>query len=255
MMKKSRNWFKKLFFPPDDANTAIRLLPYGIIILLLFAVAIGGAKAWEYTNTTTFCGTACHTMPPQYVTHQLSDHARVTCEDCHLGRAELGTQIIRKIQYSYQTGSATVLNNYELPIFAKNMRPARDVCETCHYPLTFSSDKLVELKEYGEDINNTPKTTFLVLKTAVEPAEKAWALESIGTLKILFLSMRLMRKNKKFLISGLKMPMEASKNTLTLSQILISTNWMNQNWNQWIVCPVTIAQHMPSRTPWMRLTG
>ncbi len=165
MMKKSRNWFKKLFFPPDDANTAIRLLPYGIIILLLFAVAIGGAKAWEYTNTTTFCGTACHTMPPQYVTHQLSDHARVTCEDCHLGRAELGTQIIRKIQYSYQTGSATVLNNYELPIFAKNMRPARDVCETCHYPLTFSSDKLVELKEYGEDINNTPKTTFLVLKT------------------------------------------------------------------------------------------
>ena len=164
-MKKSGNWFKKLFFPPADANTAMRLLPFGIVILILMSVALGVTKAWEYTNTTTFCGTACHTMPPQYVTHQLSDHARVTCEDCHLGRTELGTQIIRKIQYSYQTGSATIMNSYELPIFAKNMRPARDVCETCHLPEKFSTDKLVEIKEYGEDINNTPKTTFLVLKT------------------------------------------------------------------------------------------
>jgi len=164
-MKKFGRWLKKIFLPPEDASMAIRLLPYGLIIIAIIAVILFATGAWEYTNTTEFCGTACHTMPPQYITHQLSDHARVTCEDCHLGRAPLGTQIIRKIQYSWQTGSAMVTGNYEYPIVARNMRPARDVCETCHYPQVFSSDTLVEINHYAEDENNTQSTTYLVLKT------------------------------------------------------------------------------------------
>lgn len=164
-MKKLGKWIKTIFVPPAGASTATRILPYAIIIVLMLGIMIGSAKTWEYTNTTSFCGTTCHTMPPQYVTHQLSDHARVTCEDCHLGRADLATQIVRKIQYSYQTGSATITNSYHLPIFAENMRPARDVCETCHYPQTFSSDKLVEIQQFDQDINNTQSTTYLVMKT------------------------------------------------------------------------------------------
>ena len=164
-MKKLGRWIKNIFFPPADSSTATRLLPYGIIIIILMALAIGTAKGWEVTNSTEFCGTACHTMPPQYITHQLSDHARVTCDDCHLGRTDLANQIVRKIQYSYQTGSATVMNSYTLPIFAENMRPANDVCETCHYPQTVSSDKLVELKQYREDEANTLYTTHLIMKT------------------------------------------------------------------------------------------
>jgi nitrate/TMAO reductase-like tetraheme cytochrome c subunit len=164
-MKRLGRWIKKIFLPPADAGTAIRLLPYGIIIIVLMALALGTTKAWEVTNQTVFCGTACHTMPPQYITHQLSDHARVTCEECHLGRTDLPNQIVRKIQYSYQTGSATVMNSYTYPIFAENMRPANDVCETCHLPQTVTSDKLIELKEYREDEVNTIVTTRLIMKT------------------------------------------------------------------------------------------
>jgi len=164
-MKKIGQWLKNLFLPPENATTARRLMPYAIILVFFIGMLLGVAKGWEVTNTTEFCGTACHTMPPQYITHQLSDHARVTCEDCHLGRTELSTQIVRKIQYSWQTGSAMVLNNYEYPILARNMRPSIDVCETCHYPQVFTSDKLVELKEYAQDEESTLKTTYLVLKT------------------------------------------------------------------------------------------
>ena len=164
-MKKLGNWLKSIFFPPPDTNIAVRLLPYGIIIVIIIGLSLFTTKAWEYTNTSEFCGTACHTMPPQYVTHINSDHARVTCEECHLGRAELGTQIIRKIEYSWQTGSAMVLNNYHYPIVARNMRPARDVCETCHYPQVFSSDRLIEFKHYSQDENNTENTTYLIMKT------------------------------------------------------------------------------------------
>lgn len=164
-MKKIGQWLKNLFLPPENTSTARRLMPYAIILVLFIGMLLGVAKGWEVTNTTEFCGTACHTMPPQYITHQLSDHARVTCEDCHLGRTELGTQIVRKIQYSWQTGSAMVLNNYEYPIIARNMRPSIDVCETCHYPQVFASDKLVDIKEYAQDEESTLKTTYLVLKT------------------------------------------------------------------------------------------
>ncbi len=164
-MSKKSGWLKKFFFPPPDSSRITRVLPYIVVIFLVFLVVIFTTSSWEYTNTTEFCGTTCHTMPPQYVTHQLSSHARVTCEDCHLGRAPLITQIGRKIEYSWQTGSAMVANSYEYPIRAKNMRPANDACETCHYPQQFSSDTLVELKRYGEDKENSLSLTYLILKT------------------------------------------------------------------------------------------
>lgn len=164
-MKKFGRWLKKVFLPPEDASMAVRLLPYGLVMIAIIAVILFATGTWEYTNTTEFCGMACHTMPPQYITHQLSDHARVTCEDCHLGRAPLATQIIRKIEYSWQTGSAMVTGHYEYPIVARNMRPARDVCETCHYPQVFSNDTLIEINRYAEDENNTLSTTYLVMKT------------------------------------------------------------------------------------------
>jgi nitrate/TMAO reductase-like tetraheme cytochrome c subunit/mono/diheme cytochrome c family protein len=164
-MKKFGRWLKSIFFPPPERSIGMKLLPYGIIIIFFIAIGLFTAEAWEYTNTSDFCGTTCHTMPPQYVTHLNSDHARVTCEDCHLGRAKLGTQIIRKIEYSYQTGSAMILNNYEYPIIARNMRPARDVCETCHFPEVFSNDTLIDFKRYAQDKNNTESTTYLIMKT------------------------------------------------------------------------------------------
>ena len=164
-MKKFGRWLKNLFFPPHDSPPVRRILPYAIIIILGGALTLGTTSAWQYTNTSVFCGTACHTMPPQYVSHINSSHVRVTCEECHLGRTELGEQIVRKIEYSWQTGSAMVTGNYEYPIRAKTMRPSVDVCETCHFPEQFSTDSLVELKRFAYDQANTLSYTYLIMKT------------------------------------------------------------------------------------------
>lgn len=164
-MDKKRGWLRNIFFPPHDASPVRRVLPYAIIVILGVALTLGTTSAWQYTNTPVFCGTACHTMPPEYVTYINSSHVRVTCEECHLGRTELGEQIIRKIQYSWQTGSAMVTGRYEYPIVARNMRPSIDVCETCHYPELFKSDKLVQLKQYGYDEKSSLSYIYLIMKT------------------------------------------------------------------------------------------
>lgn len=163
-MKKISQAIRNFFLPPADAKTFIRILPLvllAIVMLLLFTAA---TYAWEETNTVSFCGLTCHTMPPQYVTHQISAHTNVACEDCHMGRDRLVVLIPRKIRYSYQTGSAMLLNNYEYPIVAKNMAPAREACENCHKPEVFSNDKLVEIRHYAQDEANTATSTFLVMK-------------------------------------------------------------------------------------------
>jgi cytochrome c553 len=164
-LKKRTPWLKNLFFPPQDSKTFIRILPFMIVAFIVVALFAFANFAWEETNKVSFCGLTCHTMPPQYVTHQNSAHTNVTCEDCHMGRGSIYTLIPRKIRYSWQTGSAMVLNTYEYPIVAKNMQPARDACENCHKPNLFTSDTLRELKVYATDDSNTLTTLFLLVKT------------------------------------------------------------------------------------------
>lgn len=164
-MAEKKKWLRDFFFPPPERPVGLKILPYAAVILVGILLIVGVSIGWEETNSTEFCGLACHTMPPQYITHANGPHARVTCEECHLGRAKLGVQIPRKIQYSWQTGSALVFNTYEYPIRATTMRPAIDACETCHYPQTFSGDKLLTLEKYAADEQNTPTTVSLLLKT------------------------------------------------------------------------------------------
>ncbi len=153
------------FLTPDrTAPRWMRLLPYFTLIALgalLFAVAGAG---WEYTNSSEFCGTACHTMPPEYASYQLSPHSRVKCVECHIGRGYIATQFTRK------SGDAAHLfryigADYEVPIYVKNMRPARDVCEKCHDPTKFSDDSLRKYTRFDAENNNELSTTYLSFKT------------------------------------------------------------------------------------------
>ncbi len=164
-MKRFFGWLKKVFAPPPGSTRFRRALPYTIIIVALFVIFLSTLVVWEETNTVVFCGTACHTMPPQYVTHQASSHTAITCEDCHLGRAPIFESIGRKAKYSWQTGSAMVFNTYKFPIIAHNMSPANEACLPCHNPDKFSSDKVMELSDYAQDDKNTLTRTFLILKT------------------------------------------------------------------------------------------
>lgn len=163
-MKRFFHWLKNLFFPPPHSTVIRRIMPFVIVIVILIVLFMGTMVAWDQTNTTVFCGTACHTMPPEYNTLLLSSHASITCEDCHLGRAPIFQAIGRKLTYSYQTGTAMLFNTYTYPIVAKNMRPASDACLPCHNPEKFSGDKLVQFKEYAQDTANTLTTISLIMK-------------------------------------------------------------------------------------------
>jgi len=163
-MKKLRTKLRNFFFPPSGSPRWMLILPYAILGVLTISLLVGGAYAWDYTNSPPFCGETCHTMPPQYAAYQLSPHSRVACVECHIGREFIGNQIFRKAG-DIRHVIAVTLNNYEYPIRAKGMRPAPEICEKCHSPEKFSDDSLRVKEHYLPDLENTPYSVYLVLKT------------------------------------------------------------------------------------------
>ncbi len=163
-MKKLMERLGKFFVPEPGSSRWTYILPYLVLVILFLIIFAGGTYGWERTNSTEFCGTACHTMPPQGVTHGNSPHANVTCEECHVGRASFADQFVRKSQALHEIYYMT-FSLYEYPIRAKALRPARDTCEKCHLPETFTSDSLRTIKHFDSDVENTASTTYLILKT------------------------------------------------------------------------------------------
>lgn len=163
-MKKLRERLAKFFFPAPDSPRWVLILPYAVLGVLTLIVVSGGIYGWEYTNSPEFCGTACHTMPPQDIVYKQSPHANVTCEECHIGRASFVNQLTRKSQGLKET-YYELFKLYEYPIRARALRPARDTCEKCHQPETFSDDSLRVISRFADDQQNTRTSLYLVLKT------------------------------------------------------------------------------------------
>jgi hypothetical protein len=84
--------------------------------------------------------------------------------DCHIGKGFIATRITRKAG-DIKHVTATAFKTYEFPIRPGELRPARETCELCHFPEKFSDDSLREIKRFGNDVNNTPISTYLTLKT------------------------------------------------------------------------------------------
>ncbi|MGQ9642343.1 MAG: NapC/NirT family cytochrome c [Ignavibacterium sp.] len=135
----------------------------GTILLLIFS-AFGSFKAYEYTETDSFCGTICHkVMEPEYTAYLNSPHSRVGCVQCHIGS---GTSwyVKSKLSGAYQVYSV-LFNKYNRPIHTpvKELRPAEGTCEQCHSPSHFFSEKKVDHNYYLSDEKNTKsKLTMLV---------------------------------------------------------------------------------------------
>lgn len=157
-------WLRRFFFPAAGAPLGIKVLPYALLGVLTLMLLASGAYAWEYTNSPEFCGTACHTMPPEYTAYLTSPHARVACVECHIGRDFIATRITRKAGDAKHILAMT-FTTYDFPIQARDLRPARETCERCHFPEKFSDDSLREIKQFASDKENTPTSLYLVMKT------------------------------------------------------------------------------------------
>lgn len=155
---------RKFFLPPPGAPRWRYLLPLGIFALIGVSIVGTGAYAWDYTNSPQFCGTTCHTMPPQDATYQASPHGNVYCTECHIGRAFVGEQLSRKTE-DVREIYAMVFHTYEFPIRATRSQPARVTCEKCHQPESFNDNSLRTIAHYGDDEQNSLTNIYLVMKT------------------------------------------------------------------------------------------
>ncbi len=163
-MKRILQRLGRFFFPPEGTPTWLRVLPYAVLGVLTVLLLTGAIYGWDYTNSSEFCGTACHSMPPEYTAYLVSPHARVQCVECHIGRGFFATRFTRKAG-DVKHVIDTISQNYEYPIVAADLRPARDTCERCHSPEKFSDDTFRQIQHYATDVNNTPYTIYLTLKT------------------------------------------------------------------------------------------
>ncbi|HOP97948.1 MAG TPA: NapC/NirT family cytochrome c [Verrucomicrobiota bacterium] len=134
-------------------------------ILFLLISAIGSYQTYHFTESVQFCGEVCHTvMEPEMVTYQNGPHARVSCVECHIGPG--ATWFVKsKLSGAYQV-YATAVNKYPRPVPTpiKNLRPAQDTCEQCHWPQKFVGDKVKTYHYYLSDETNTHHALKLVLK-------------------------------------------------------------------------------------------
>ena len=146
----------------DHRRAAVAIFTLTLVNVVI--VSLGAYRGVEYMDSVQFCTSACHSvMKPEGTAHQNGPHARVACVACHVGsgatsfaKAKLsGTRQLLAVtrgSYSRPTGAP-----------ARNMVPARDTCEQCHWPEELHGDKLQRVVEYSDDEKNTESVTTLQL--------------------------------------------------------------------------------------------
>jgi hypothetical protein len=140
---------------------AIALLT-GVNILIVSLAAMRGV---EYMDSVGFCGQVCHTvMEPEFVAYQDGPHSRVPCVECHIGPG--APWFVKAKIDGVRQVVAVALNTYSRPIASpvRDLRPARDTCEHCHWPEKFTGDLIRQIPSYASDEPNTPAPTVVRLK-------------------------------------------------------------------------------------------
>src|SRR5271165_4241179 len=149
---------------PAQRSTAAFVLSFVVIFSLMSAV--GSYKAYELTDSVQFCGQLCHSvMSPELTAYKASPHARVACVECHVGSGA-SWYVKSKLSGARQV-YYTAMGTYPRPIPTpvKNLRPAPQTCEQCHWPKKFWGAQLKVFTHYGSDEQNTPRVIRMLIKT------------------------------------------------------------------------------------------
>ncbi len=167
------------FNDPKHRKTAVVLLTGFLLLSLLYAFS--GYKAYEFTESETFCGMMCHrVMGPESRSHAYWVHAEIACVDCHVGPGA-------KYFFYYKLNGTRelfdfIFNRYPRPILTPvvNLRPSEAVCEHCHGPKYQINQRLESRNYFLADKKNTRKTINLLLRmgkadlTTQQPPRMHW---------------------------------------------------------------------------------
>lgn len=151
------------------AATVLILAVVGMGVLATFSY-----EAYHYTDSDEFCMKVCHqVMEPESVAYERSSHSNVGCVKCHIGPG--ADWFVRSKISGVRQVFAVLGDTYSRPIPTpvENLRPARETCESCHYPSFFHGSK-VFLREHVEtDRENSPTVSALLVKVGGPPVAGA----------------------------------------------------------------------------------
>ena len=146
------------------------LLLAGSVTAVWLALSLFGTyQAYHYSDSTVFCGLACHqVMEPEYTAYLHSDHARVNCVECHIGPG--ADWFVKAKVTGLGQVWAVLRGTYKTPIETPiaNLRPAQDTCEHCHWPGRFSGSVERVVTHYAPDDENTPTRYKLLVRVGGE---------------------------------------------------------------------------------------
>ncbi|MDX2152419.1 MAG: cytochrome c3 family protein [Bryobacteraceae bacterium] len=150
------------------SNPKVRRTALFIALTTAANLVIGSHLAYSavhYMESVAFCGQTCHTvMQPEYTAYINSPHARVECVKCHIGPGA-SWFVKSKLSGAWQVIAVTI-NSYPRPIPTpvENLRPARETCETCHWPQKYGQDRMRVIPTYASDEANTLTRTVLLMR-------------------------------------------------------------------------------------------
>ena len=150
---------------PRPLGSRFVLTIAGLTLINVLFLSAASFRTLEFMDSARFCGTTCHTvMNPEWTTYQVSPHARVKCVECHVGEG-VEALINSKLNGARQMILA-MFDAYHRPIHTpvKQLRPARETCEKCHWPEKFYGQRLDIITHYLPDEFSTPSYTTLDLK-------------------------------------------------------------------------------------------
>ncbi|MCK9364316.1 MAG: NapC/NirT family cytochrome c [Syntrophales bacterium] len=161
-------------YPDIDLNDRHKRRLFVIFIfgtvLFVLIISIAALKGYHFTESAEFCGKLCHAvMTPEYSAWSTSPHARVRCVDCHIGP---GAKWYVKAKISgLKQIYAVLAHTYSSPIETPvaNLRPARDICERCHWPEKFYSGRQRIFYHYAADEKNTPREINMLINIGGTP--------------------------------------------------------------------------------------
>lgn len=136
----------------------------GSLFVALFSAFVS-YQGFRVTESTPFCGQLCHTvMTPEYTAYQNSPHARVRCVNCHVGPG--ATWYVRSKLSGLHQVYAVLAGTYPRPIPTpiRDLRPAQESCQNCHWPSLFWGGSLLEIPHLLPDSLNTRWTITLDMK-------------------------------------------------------------------------------------------
>ena len=144
----------------DHRRAAVAI--FALTMVNVVIVSLAAFRGVEYMDSVQFCSSACHTvMQPEGVAHQNGPHSRVACVQCHVGSG--ATSFAKAKLSGTRQLIALARGTYPKPIGTpvRQMVPARDTCEQCHWPEKVHGDRTRRIVEFADDEKNTSSVTTL----------------------------------------------------------------------------------------------